>query len=73
MNVWNDDPNEETVDEIAREIAPRLRLISQKTWVAEAAPAGYAEFQTGERRNRPRAGVLEFGPQWGQHRNARGS
>jgi hypothetical protein len=45
VNVWNDDPNEETQDEIAAEIAPRLRLISQKTWLAERAPAGYAAFQ----------------------------
>jgi hexosaminidase len=44
VNVWNDDPNEETQDEIAAEIAPRLRLISQKTWLAEGAPPGYGAF-----------------------------
>jgi hexosaminidase len=34
LNVWNDDPNAATEDEIAAGIAPRLRLIAQKTWGA---------------------------------------
>jgi hexosaminidase len=34
LHVWNDDPNAATEQEIAAGIAPRLRLIAQKTWGA---------------------------------------
>jgi hypothetical protein len=34
LNVWNDDPKFATEDETAAGIAPRLRLIAQKTWGA---------------------------------------
>jgi hexosaminidase len=34
LHVWNDDPKAATEDEIAAGIAPRLRLIAQKTWGA---------------------------------------
>jgi hexosaminidase len=34
LHVWNDDPDAATEDEIAAGIAPRLRLIAQKTWGA---------------------------------------
>ncbi len=38
LQVWNDDPEQRTLDEIARDIAPRLRLISQKTWLPDGSP-----------------------------------
>jgi hexosaminidase len=45
LHVWNDDPNGETEDEIARGIAPRLAVIAQKTWNSPLAVPAYADFQ----------------------------
>jgi hexosaminidase len=44
VNVWNDVPNEMTEQQIADGIAPRLRVLAQKTW-GSPAPESYAEFE----------------------------
>jgi hexosaminidase len=44
LHVWNDVPFNETVAEIARGIAPRLRVLAQKTWDTPPPAGGYAGF-----------------------------
>jgi hexosaminidase len=44
LHVWNDVPDGETDAQTARGIAPRLRVIAQKTWDTPA-PLTYAEFE----------------------------
>jgi hexosaminidase len=44
LHVWNDDPQGETAAETARGIAPRLRVLAQKTWGSLHAPRSYAGF-----------------------------
>lgn len=46
FHVWNDTPGAETDDEIAAGIAPRLRIIAQKTWESPQLTPRYAEFET---------------------------
>ena len=45
LHVWNDDPNAETQGEIARAIAPRLRVIAQKTWGTPELTNDYPAFE----------------------------
>jgi hexosaminidase len=45
LNVWNDDPNYATQDQIATAIAPRLRVIAQKTWDSPLLTTSYAAFE----------------------------
>jgi hexosaminidase len=45
LHVWNDDPSFETVTETARGIAPRLRVIAQKTWDTPPPARTYAGFE----------------------------
>jgi hexosaminidase len=42
--VWNDDPTAESEAEIAAGIAPRLRVIAQKTWKSPLLVRSYADF-----------------------------
>jgi hexosaminidase len=44
LHVWNDVPFGETVDEIARGIAPLLRVLAQKTWDTPPPARSYAGF-----------------------------
>jgi hexosaminidase len=44
LNVWNDEPERETEQEIERGIAPRLRVIAQKTWNSPMLVARYDDF-----------------------------
>jgi hexosaminidase len=44
LNVWNDDPGNMSQDEIAEGIAPRLRILAQKTWGSEQLTDDYEEF-----------------------------
>ena len=44
VNVWNDEPGKMSQDEIAAGIAPRLRVLAQKTWGSRPLADGYAEF-----------------------------
>ncbi|HSW11980.1 MAG TPA: family 20 glycosylhydrolase [Solimonas sp.] len=43
--VWNDTPDAETQDEIAAGIAPRLRIVAQKTWESPLLAPSYAGFE----------------------------
>jgi hexosaminidase len=45
LHVWNDDPTAETVAETARGIAPRLRVLAQKTWGTRPPAPSYAGFE----------------------------
>jgi hexosaminidase len=45
LHVWNDDPSAETEAEIAAGIAPRLRVIAQKTWGTPLLVPAYADFE----------------------------
>ena len=45
LHVWNDDRSAETVAEIARGIAPRLRVLAQKTWDTPPPARTYAGFR----------------------------
>jgi hexosaminidase len=45
VNVWNDDPEAATEGEIADGIAPRLRVIAQKTWNSPLLTPSYSEFE----------------------------
>lgn len=45
LNVWSDRPDAETEDEVAANIAPRLRVIAQKTWNSARLTENYADFQ----------------------------
>lgn len=42
--VWNDDPDAETEAQIAAGIAPRLRIVAQKTWNSPLLTPRYAAF-----------------------------
>jgi hexosaminidase len=53
LHVWNDVPHTETVSEIARGIAPRLRVLAQKTWDTTPPAPTYAAFQRLWNRVRP--------------------
>jgi hexosaminidase len=45
LHVWNDDPTGETDAATARGIAPRLRVIAQKTWDTKPPARTYAGFE----------------------------
>jgi hexosaminidase len=45
LHVWNDDPGAETEAQIAAGIAPRLRVIAQKTWASPLLVGDYAGFE----------------------------
>lgn len=45
LHVWCDTPDAETEEEVAAGIAPRLRVIAQKTWHSPLLTASYAEFE----------------------------
>jgi hexosaminidase len=45
LHVWNDDPDGETDAQTARGIAPRLRVLAQKTWDSPLLARRYAGFQ----------------------------
>jgi hexosaminidase len=45
LHVWNDVPDAETEEQIATGIAPRLRVIAQKTWGSPLLTPSYAEFE----------------------------
>jgi hexosaminidase len=45
LHVWNDDPEAATEEEIEEGIAPRLRVLAQKTWRSPPPTASYEEFQ----------------------------
>jgi hexosaminidase len=45
LNVWNDDPGNMSQDEIAAGIAPRLRILAQKTWGSPQLTDSYEEFK----------------------------
>ena len=53
LHVWNDVPFSETPAEIARGIAPRLRVLAQKTWDSPPPAIGYAGFERVWNRVRP--------------------
>jgi hexosaminidase len=44
LHVWNDDPTGETAAETARGIAPRLRVMAQKTWDTRPPARTYEGF-----------------------------
>ncbi|HEU0025054.1 MAG TPA: beta-N-acetylhexosaminidase [Thermoleophilaceae bacterium] len=44
LHVWNDDPDGETAAQTERGIAPRLRVLAQKTWDSPRPARGYAGF-----------------------------
>jgi hexosaminidase len=45
LHVWNDDPTAETVEQTARGIARRLRVLAQKTWGSPPPAPTYAGFE----------------------------
>jgi hexosaminidase len=45
LHVWNDVPTAETQAQIAAGIAPRLRVIAQKTWMTPLLVPGYVAFE----------------------------
>jgi len=53
LHVWNDDPTGETVAQTARGIAPRLRVLAQKTWDSPPPARTYAGFERLWNRVRP--------------------
>jgi hexosaminidase len=55
LHVWNDDPDGETDAQTARGIAPRLRVIAQKTWDTPLPARTYDGFQRIWNRVRPAA------------------
>jgi hexosaminidase len=46
INVWNEDPPDETEDEVASGIFPRLRVLAQKTWESPLLTDSYREFES---------------------------
>jgi hexosaminidase len=50
LHVWNDVPTAETEAQIAAGIAPRLRVIAQKTWMTPLLVRDYADFERLARR-----------------------
>ena len=53
LHVWNDDPDGETDAQTARGIAPRLRVLAQKTWDSPLPVRRYSAFQRLANRLRP--------------------
>lgn len=53
LHLWNDDPAAETVEQTARGIAPRLRVLAQKTWDTPPPAPTYAGFERIWNRVRP--------------------
>jgi hexosaminidase len=53
LHVWNDDPDGETDAQTARGIAPRLRVLAQKTWDSPLLVRRYDAFQRLANRLRP--------------------
>ena len=53
LHVWNDDPDGETDAQTARGIAPRLRVLAQKTWDSALLVRGYGAFERLANRLRP--------------------
>jgi hexosaminidase len=53
LHVWNDDPTGESDAATERGIAPRLRVIAQKTWDTEPPARTYAGFERLWNRVRP--------------------
>jgi hexosaminidase len=53
LHVWNDVPDGETDAQTARGIAPRLRVLAQKTWDSPPPAPSYAGFERVWRRVRP--------------------
>ena len=53
LHLWNDDPAAETVEQTARGIAPRLRVLAQKTWDTPPPAPTYAGFERMWNRVRP--------------------
>ncbi len=47
LNVWNDDPDNMSEEEIAAGIAPRLRILAQKTWGSRQFTDSYDQFSKG--------------------------
>jgi hexosaminidase len=45
LNVWNDEPDNMSQDEIAAGIRPRLRILAQKTWGSPQLTGDYDEFK----------------------------
>ncbi len=45
LNIWSDGADAETEDEVAENIAPRLRVIAQKTWSSQRLTESYADFE----------------------------
>jgi hexosaminidase len=52
LHVWNDVPFAESTAEIARGIAPALRVLAQKTWDTRPPARDYAGFERVWRRVR---------------------
>lgn len=46
LHVWCDGPDAETEEQIAEGIAPRLRVIAQKTWNSPRLTESYADFES---------------------------
>ena len=44
VHVWNDEPEAQTQEEIAAAIAPRLRVVAQKTWRTPPLAEAYDDF-----------------------------
>ena len=57
LHVWNDDPNAETEAEVAQAIAPRLRVLAQKTWRSPPLADDFATFERIARGVGPAAGA----------------
>jgi hexosaminidase len=53
LHIWNDDPSAETVEQTARGIAPRLRVLAQKTWDSPPPAPTYSGFERIWNRVRP--------------------
>lgn len=46
IHVWMDNPDYETEAQVAAGIAPRLRMLAQKTWQSPLLTDSYSEFQS---------------------------
>jgi hexosaminidase len=60
LHVWNDDPTAETVEQTARGIAPRLRLLAQKTWGTPPPARTYEAFERLWKRISPPTGTRRW-------------
>ena len=45
LNIWNDDPDNMSQEEIAEGIAPRLKILAQKTWGSPQLTDDYDDFK----------------------------